>query len=208
MNWEEMLHLDETDEEQEATMKKKQKSLGAEWAAQVRQVLEEYLPDFHPQAVRGATFSQGAEVVIRYCDGIPEGKIDDVIATAAFRNELASGISVRTVRSFSPQFLQRVASAYCKGLGYPMPRLVVGTDGSAYVESCFLPPDARRGPHPIELSEEIQHWARRLDAGDIEDLAFSYSSSYHLVERNDLERKRDWSRGKYHDFAVVTLRDG
>ena len=59
-------------------------------------------------------------------------------------------------------------------------------------------------PHPIVLDEEIHRWARQLDAGDIEDLAFSYSHSYHLVERNDLERKRDWSRGKYHDFAVIS----
>ena len=179
-------------------------SLGAAWAAQVRGVLRAHLPSFHPQSVRGATFSQGAEVVIRYWDDIPEERIDTIIATAAYRKELGGGASVRTVRLFSPAYLERVACAYCKGLGYPMPQVLTRADGSAYLETRFLPPDARRGPDPIELSEEIHRWVRQLDAGDIEALAFSYSSSYHLVERNDLERKRDWSRGKYHDFAVIS----
>lgn len=184
--------------------RKPEPSLGARWAAQVRGVLRAYLPTFHPQSVRGVTFSQGAEVVIRYWDDIPQERIDDVVASATYRKEIEGGASIRTVRLFSPGYLERVACAYCKGLEYPTPRILTMADGSAYVETRFLPPDARRGPHPIELSEEIHRWARQLDAGDIEDLAFSYSSSYHLVERNDLERKRDWSRGKYHDFAVIS----
>lgn len=183
---------------------KQEPRLGARWAAQVRQVLHRYLPDFHPQAVRGATFSQGAEVVIRYWDGIPEERIDLVIATALFREELEGGTCVRTVRLFSPAYLERVARAYCKGLGYPMPRVVIQAGGSSHVEACILPPDPRRGPFPILLDEEIHRWARHLDAGDIADLAFSYNPSYHLVERNDLERKRDWSRCKYRDFAVIS----
>jgi len=164
-------------------------SLGAAWAAQVRGALTRYLPSFHPQSVRGATFSQGAEVVIRYWDDIPEERIDNVLATARYRKELDDAASVRTVRLFSPAYLERVAFAYCKGLGYPLPPILESADGSAYVGTRFLPPDARRGPLPIELSEEIHRWARKLDAGDIKDLAFSYSLSYHMVERNDLERK-------------------
>lgn len=183
---------------------RKEPSLGATWAAQVRAALNKYLPNFRTQSVRGTTFSQGGEVVIRYCDDIPEERITKVMALATYRQELAASASVRIVRKFSPAFLEKVALAYCKGLGYPVPRVLLAADGAAYVEMRFLPPDARRGPDPIELAEEIQRWARKLDAGDIANLAFSYSLSYHLVERNDLERKRDWSRGKYRDFAVVS----
>jgi hypothetical protein len=177
---------------------RKEPSLGASWAAQVRVALHTYLPAFHPQSVRGTTFSQGAEVVIRYFDDIPEQRITDVMALAAYRQELAEGASVRIVRQLSPAFLERVAWAYCKGLAYPLPHVLAGADGSAYVQARFLPPDARRGPSPIELSAEIHRWARQLDAGDIANLAFSYSPSYRMVER-----KRDWSRGRYHDFAVI-----
>jgi hypothetical protein len=167
------------------------KSLVAEIKSQVIALLKTAYPDrYKTFTFKTERWSTGGSVDVTWVDGPAETEVDKHLKT------INTSIMICTHRKYSESFIHHIAEEYTSVKGCEMPTIEVRGDGTTWFAHDYT------RTLPIK---EIVLEMRRLDENELATLAYRLHmvNNVFVPVRTWIVRRRDYSHGKYPEYAVA-----